>query len=68
MRRDRGPSIKLSGVAINAKTALATLEELAPLDSVVPHAPVERASWTLQMKRVKDAHWDTPWSINDDSK
>lgn len=68
MRRDRGPSIKLSGVAINAKTTLATLEELAPLDCVVPHAPVERASWILQIKRVKDAHWDTPWGITDDSK
>lgn len=67
-RRDRGPSFKLSGVAINAKTTLATIEELAPLDHVVPHAPVERASWTLQMKRVKDAHWDVPWGIQDDSR
>lgn len=67
-RRDRGPSFKLSGVAINAKTTLTTLEELAPLDNVVPHAPVERASWTLQIKRVKDAHWDVPWGIADDSR
>lgn len=68
MKRERGPSFKLSGVSINAKTLLATLEELAPLDKVVPHAPVERASWILQIKRVKDAHWDHPWSIADDSR
>lgn len=67
-KRNRGPSFKLSGVTINAKTTLTTLEELAPLDSVVPHAPVERASWTLQIKRVKDAHWDIPWGIADDSR
>ncbi|XP_066973477.1 chromodomain-helicase-DNA-binding protein 1 isoform X4 [Macrobrachium rosenbergii] len=67
-RRDRGPSIKLSGVAINAKTTLAAIDELAPLDKIVPHAPVERAYWTLQIKRVKDAHWDIPWGIQDDSR
>ncbi|KAL7642460.1 UNVERIFIED_CONTAM: hypothetical protein RMT77_007021 [Armadillidium vulgare] len=67
-RKDRGPSFKLSGVAINAKTVLSILEELEPLDRVVPHAPVERASWTLPLKRVKDAHWDVPWGLQEDSR
>ena len=63
-----GNSFKLSGVSINAKTTLATLEELAPLDTVVPHAPVERAKWVLPIKKVKDTHWDTIWNIQDDSR
>ncbi|XP_042207777.1 chromodomain-helicase-DNA-binding protein 1-like isoform X5 [Homarus americanus] len=67
-RRHRGPSFKLSGVAINAKTTLSSIEELMPLDNIVPHAPVERASWMLNIKKVKDVHWDVPWGIADDSR
>ena len=67
-RKDRGPSFKISGVAINAKTTLAVIEELMPLDLVVPHAPVERSNWVLNIKKVKDAHWDIPWGIQDDSR
>ncbi|XP_018007087.1 chromodomain-helicase-DNA-binding protein 1 isoform X2 [Hyalella azteca] len=63
-----GNSFKLSGVSINAKTTLATLEELAPLDTAVPHAPVQRASWVLPFKKVKDTHWDTTWTLQDDSR
>uniref|UniRef100_A0A6A7FVM9 Chromodomain-helicase-DNA-binding protein 1-like n=2 Tax=Hirondellea gigas TaxID=1518452 RepID=A0A6A7FVM9_9CRUS len=63
-----GNSFKLSGVSVNAKTTLSTLEELAPLDTVVPHAPVQRASWVLPLKKVKDTHWDTTWTIQDDSR
>lgn len=66
--KNPGNSFKLSGVSINAKTTLVTLEELAPLDTVVPHAPVQRASWTLPVKKVKDTHWDTTWAIQDDSR
>ena len=67
-RKDRGPSFKISGVTINAKTTLACIEELMPLDTIIPHAPVERASWTLNIKKVKDAHWDISWGIQDDSR
>lgn len=63
-----GNSFKLSGVSINAKTTLATLDELAPLDTAVPHAPVQRATWVLPIKKVRDTHWDTIWQVQDDSR
>lgn len=44
------------------------MDELEPLDKVVPHSPTERAEWVLPLKRVKDAHWDIPWGIQEDSR
>ncbi|KAG7154403.1 Chromodomain-helicase-DNA-binding protein 1-like, partial [Homarus americanus] len=51
-----------------AETIIERIEELMPLDNIVPHAPVERASWMLNIKKVKDVHWDVPWGIADDSR
>ncbi|XP_045481869.1 chromodomain-helicase-DNA-binding protein 1 [Harmonia axyridis] len=66
-KRNRGPSFKLGGVSINAKTMLQCEEELQPLDEVLPSDPQERARWTLQAK-TKPAHFDVDWSVNEDSK
>ncbi|XP_044766089.1 chromodomain-helicase-DNA-binding protein 1 [Coccinella septempunctata] len=66
-KRNRGPSFKLGGVSINAKTMLQCEEELQPLDEVLPSDPQERSRWTLQAK-TKPAHFDVDWGINEDSK
>ncbi|KAK9890213.1 hypothetical protein WA026_010322 [Henosepilachna vigintioctopunctata] len=66
-KRNRGPSFKLGGVSINAKTMLQCEEELEPLDEVLPSDPLERSKWVLQAK-TKPAHFDVDWDINEDSK
>lgn len=66
-KRNRGPSFKLGGVSINAKTMLQCEEELQPLDEVLPSDPHERSRWTLQAK-TKPAHFDVDWGTNEDSR
>lgn len=67
-KRNRGPSIKLGGVAVNAKSILACSEELDVLDDIIPSEEEERSKWTLDLKRVKSANFDFEWDITDDSK
>lgn len=67
-KRNRGPSIKLGGVAVNAKSVLACSEELDVLDEIIPSDEDERSKWTLDLKRVKSANFDFDWDITDDSK
>ncbi|XP_050542494.1 chromodomain-helicase-DNA-binding protein 1 isoform X2 [Daktulosphaira vitifoliae] len=67
-KRNRGPSIKLGGVAVNAKSVLACSEELDVLDEIIPLDEEERMKWTLDLKRVKSANFDFDWEISDDSK
>lgn len=67
-KRNRGPSIKLGGVAVNAKSVLACSEELDVLDDIIPSDEEERSKWILDLKRVKSANFDFDWDITDDSK
>lgn len=67
-KKTRGPSIKLGGVAVNAKSVLACSEELDVLDDIIPTDEEERSKWTLDLKRVKSANFDFDWDITDDSK
>jgi chromodomain-helicase-DNA-binding protein 1 len=66
-KRMRGPSFKLGGVSVNAKTMMACEEELQPLDEVLPSNPEERSKWVLDA-RTKPAHFDVDWDVNEDSK
>ncbi|KAG1660273.1 Chromodomain-helicase-DNA-binding protein 1 [Nymphon striatum] len=66
-KRDRGPSFKLSGVNVNAKSVLSCEHELEPLDICLPVDSKERQMWTLKVK-CKDIHWDIPWEVEDDSR
>ncbi|XP_050433310.1 chromodomain-helicase-DNA-binding protein 1 isoform X2 [Adelges cooleyi] len=67
-KRNRGPSIKLGGVAVNAKSVLACSEELDVLDDIIPSDEEERSKWGLDLKRVKSANFDFDWELADDSK
>ncbi|KAG5873587.1 hypothetical protein JTB14_032888 [Gonioctena quinquepunctata] len=66
-KRARGPSFKLGGVSVNAKTMLACEEELEPLDEIMPLDPEERKRWTFDA-RTKSAHFDVDWGLEEDSK
>ncbi|XP_014289519.1 chromodomain-helicase-DNA-binding protein 1 [Halyomorpha halys] len=65
-KRGRGPSAKLGGVSVNAKSLLACEKELEPLDIEIPLDPNERNKWVLDV-RVKPANFDCDWDVNDDS-
>uniref|UniRef100_A0A069DYF2 Chromodomain-helicase-DNA-binding protein 1 n=1 Tax=Panstrongylus megistus TaxID=65343 RepID=A0A069DYF2_9HEMI len=65
-KRGRGPSLKLGGVSVNAKSLMACEKELEPLDIELPSNPQERNSWVLEA-RVKPANFDCSWDITDDS-
>lgn len=66
-KRIRGPSFKLGGVSVNAKTMMACGEELEPLDEALPTNPEERNRWMLE-SRTKPAHFDVEWDALEDSK
>ncbi|XP_035226982.1 chromodomain-helicase-DNA-binding protein 1-like isoform X2 [Stegodyphus dumicola] len=65
--RERGPTFKVGGVSVNAKTIFSCESELEPLDIILPSDPEERKKWILK-EHCKDAHFDVPWTIEDDSK
>jgi len=65
--RERGPTFKVGGVSVNAKTMQACESELEPLDHVLPSEAEERKKWILR-EHVKDAHFDVSWTVEDDSK
>ncbi|XP_055954070.1 chromodomain-helicase-DNA-binding protein 1-like isoform X2 [Argiope bruennichi] len=64
--RERGPTFKVGGVSVNAKTLYANESELQPLDIIIPADKEERKKWILK-EHVKDAHFDMPWTPEDDS-
>ncbi|KAL1493434.1 hypothetical protein ABEB36_011490 [Hypothenemus hampei] len=66
-KRLRGPSFKLGGVSVNAKTMMQCEEELAPLDELLPSNEEERNRWLLDI-RTKPAHFDVDWGAEEDSK
>ncbi|KAJ8926869.1 hypothetical protein NQ314_020720 [Rhamnusium bicolor] len=66
-KRLRGPSFKLGGVSVNAKTMMACEEELEPLDEVLPADPEERGRWAFDAK-TKSAHFDVEWGAEEDTK
>ncbi|XP_066591256.1 chromodomain-helicase-DNA-binding protein 1 isoform X2 [Prorops nasuta] len=66
-KRGRGPTFKLGGVMVNAKSFSAAVRELEPLEQVLPQDPDQRAYWHLDIK-VKPANFDFEWTIEDDSK
>lgn len=66
-KRGRGPSFKLGGVSVNAKTMMACEEELAPLDEILPANAEERKKWTLDAK-TRPANFDVEWDALEDSR
>lgn len=66
-KRLRGPSFKLGGVSVNAKTMMACEEELRPLDEVMPADVEDRNRWTFEGK-TKTAHFDVDWGAEEDTK
>ncbi|KAG8189231.1 hypothetical protein JTE90_013761 [Oedothorax gibbosus] len=65
--REKGPSFKIGGVTVNAKTMHSNEIELEPLDILLPSDAEERKKWVLK-EHVKDAHFDIPWTLEDDSR
>lgn len=49
-RRGRGPSFKLGGVSVNAKSLMAAEKELEVLDETLPSDPTERQKWILDAR------------------
>lgn len=49
-KRGRGPTFKIGGVMVNAKSFSAAVKELEPLDQAIPLDPEQRASWRLDVK------------------
>ncbi|XP_046453090.1 chromodomain-helicase-DNA-binding protein 1-like isoform X2 [Daphnia pulex] len=66
-KRERGPSLKISNVSINAKTLMTSLHELEPLSKLLPANVEERKRWYLPTK-LRDPHWDIDWTNDDDSR
>lgn len=66
-QRARGPSFKLGGVSVNAKTMMQCEKELEPLDTILPSDANERLKWMLEIK-TKPAHFDVEWDAPEDSK
>lgn len=49
-KRGRGPTFKVGGVMVNAKSLSAAEKELEPLDQALPSDPDQRANWHLDIK------------------
>jgi chromodomain-helicase-DNA-binding protein 1 len=59
-------TFKLSGVTVNAKSVLQSIEELEPLAIVMPSNAKDREKYQLKT-HVKNALFDCEWDISDDS-
>ncbi|XP_043280167.1 chromodomain-helicase-DNA-binding protein 1 isoform X2 [Venturia canescens] len=66
-KRGKGPTFKLGGVMVNAKSLSAATKELEPLDQALPADPEQRANWHLDTK-LKAANFDCEWTSEDDSR
>lgn len=49
-KRGRGPTFKMGGVMVNAKSVTAAVKELEPLEQVLPSDLEQRANWHLDIK------------------
>ena len=49
-KRRRGPTFKLGGVMVNAKSFSAAITELEPLEQAIPTDPEQRTNWQLDIK------------------
>ncbi|XP_024942865.1 chromodomain-helicase-DNA-binding protein 1 isoform X3 [Cephus cinctus] len=66
-KRGRGPTFKVGGVMVNAKSLSAAEKELEPLDQALPSDSEQRANWHLDVK-LKPANFDCDWNSDDDSR
>ncbi|XP_046601523.1 chromodomain-helicase-DNA-binding protein 1 isoform X1 [Neodiprion lecontei] len=66
-KRGRGPTFKVGGVMVNAKSLSAAEKELEPLDAALPADSEQRANWHLDIK-LKPANFDCDWTPDDDSR
>ncbi|XP_032673674.1 chromodomain-helicase-DNA-binding protein 1 isoform X3 [Odontomachus brunneus] len=66
-KRGRGPTFKMGGVMVNAKSFSAAVKELEPLDQALPNDPDQRATWYIDFK-LKQANFDCEWTSEDDSR
>ncbi|KAH0948725.1 hypothetical protein HN011_010172 [Eciton burchellii] len=66
-KRGRGPTFKIGGVMVNAKSFSAAVKELEPLEQALPSDPEERANWHLDIK-LKPANFECEWTSEDDSR
>uniref|UniRef100_A0A182X6B5 Chromodomain-helicase-DNA-binding protein 1 n=1 Tax=Anopheles quadriannulatus TaxID=34691 RepID=A0A182X6B5_ANOQN len=60
-------SSKIGGASFNVKTMMQCVEELQPLDEVIPSDAAERARWTLNIK-TRPPNFDVDWGGEDDSR
>uniref|UniRef100_A0A8C2UEH9 Chromodomain helicase DNA binding protein 2 n=1 Tax=Coturnix japonica TaxID=93934 RepID=A0A8C2UEH9_COTJA len=63
----RGPTIKISGVQVNVKSIIQHEEEFEMLHKSIPADPEERKKYRLTC-RVKAAHFDVDWGVEEDSR
>uniref|UniRef100_A0A2R9ACG9 Chromodomain helicase DNA binding protein 2 n=1 Tax=Pan paniscus TaxID=9597 RepID=A0A2R9ACG9_PANPA len=64
----RGPTIKISGVQVNVKSIIQHEEEFEMLHKSIPVDPEEKKSEYCLTCRVKAAHFDVEWGVEDDSR
>ncbi|KAM8972310.1 chromodomain-helicase-DNA-binding protein 2 [Pelodytes ibericus] len=63
----RGPTIKISGVQVNVKAIIQHEEDFEILKKAIPTDPEEKKKFVLA-SRVKAAHFDIDWEVEDDSR
>lgn len=49
-KRGRGPTFKIGGVMVNAKSFSAAVKELGPLEQALPPDSEQRSNWHLDIK------------------
>lgn len=66
-KRGRGPTFKIGGVMVNAKSFSAAVKELEPLEQALPSDSEQRSNWHIDIK-LKPANFDCDWNSEDDSR
>ncbi|XP_053972660.1 chromodomain-helicase-DNA-binding protein 1 isoform X3 [Hylaeus volcanicus] len=66
-KRGRGPTFKIGGVMVNAKSFSAAVKELEPLEQALPSDAEQRSNWHIDIK-LKPANFDCEWNSEDDSR
>ncbi|OAD56154.1 Chromodomain-helicase-DNA-binding protein 1 [Eufriesea mexicana] len=66
-KRGRGPTFKIGGVMVNAKSFSAAVKELEPLEQALPSDSEQRSNWHIDLK-LKPANFDCDWNSEDDSR
>ncbi|XP_076276684.1 chromodomain-helicase-DNA-binding protein 1 isoform X4 [Lasioglossum baleicum] len=66
-KRGRGPTFKIGGVMVNAKSFSAAVKELEPLEQALPSDSEQRSNWHIDTK-LKPANFDSEWNSEDDSR